>query len=203
VNLPVLDNVPLPNPIPSRSSRRRRRSMTPRRPQRRRQRQVNLKSGTAHYHGDAYEFFRNNVLNANDFFFNAATPQVPRRFFARISTAARSADLFQNQGLLFLCELSRNARGVRYFRWNSAELADPVLPTSRDAATLAAAFLPAGFQPRRLTPWPWPTLTCQPRSACVHDGKFCIPSVAGTPGFSGQSVNLGTVNGDECRSISG
>src|SRR5260370_30850175 len=24
--------------------------------------QVNLKSGTAHFHGDAYEFFRNNVL---------------------------------------------------------------------------------------------------------------------------------------------
>jgi len=51
---------------------------------------VNLKSGTAHYHGDAYEFFRNNALNANDFFFNAARRRSLGRFCARISTAARS-----------------------------------------------------------------------------------------------------------------
>src|SRR5271154_919077 len=31
-----------------------------------------LKTGTKQYHGDIYEFFRNNVLNANDFFLNAA-----------------------------------------------------------------------------------------------------------------------------------
>jgi hypothetical protein len=29
-----------------------------------------LKSGTREYHGDAYEYFRNTVLNANDFFLN-------------------------------------------------------------------------------------------------------------------------------------
>src|SRR5260370_42682181 len=79
VNLPVLDNVPLPNPdtieefktqtsLYDASSGRNGGGNV----------QVNLKSGTAHFHGDAYEFFRNNVLNSNDFFFNAATPQVPR-----------------------------------------------------------------------------------------------------------------------------
>src|SRR5256884_6951491 len=79
VNLPILDNVPLPNPdtiqefktqtsLYDASSGRNGGGNV----------QVNLKSGTAHYHGDTYEFFRNNVLNANDFFFNAATPQVPR-----------------------------------------------------------------------------------------------------------------------------
>ncbi len=79
VNLPILDNVPLPNPdtieefktqtsLYDASSGRNGGGNV----------QVNLKSGTAHFHGDAYEFFRNNVLNANDFFFNAATPQVPR-----------------------------------------------------------------------------------------------------------------------------
>jgi hypothetical protein len=31
-----------------------------------------LKSGTRSFHGDAYEFFRNDVLNANDFFLNRA-----------------------------------------------------------------------------------------------------------------------------------
>src|SRR6266404_4365101 len=67
VNLPVLDNVPLPNPdtieefktqtsLYDASSGRNGGGNV----------QVNLKTGTAHYHGDAYEFFRNNVLNAND-----------------------------------------------------------------------------------------------------------------------------------------
>jgi hypothetical protein len=42
--------------------------------------QVNVltRSGTSDLHGGVYEFFRNNVLNANQFFNNAATPAVPR-----------------------------------------------------------------------------------------------------------------------------
>ncbi|HYL83243.1 MAG TPA: carboxypeptidase-like regulatory domain-containing protein, partial [Candidatus Angelobacter sp.] len=43
--------------------------------------QINVitRSGTSDLHGGLYEFFRNNVLNANSFFNNAASPkQVPR-----------------------------------------------------------------------------------------------------------------------------
>ena len=36
-----------------------------------------LKSGTRTYHGDVYEFFRNDVLNANDFFLNRKGWQRP------------------------------------------------------------------------------------------------------------------------------
>src|SRR6266478_716679 len=36
-----------------------------------------LKSGTREFHGDAYEFFRNDVLNANEFFLNAAGEKRP------------------------------------------------------------------------------------------------------------------------------
>jgi hypothetical protein len=39
---------------------------------------VATKSGGNTFHGDAYEFFRNDVLAANNFFNNAATPQVKR-----------------------------------------------------------------------------------------------------------------------------
>lgn len=40
-----------------------------------------IKSGTNSFHGDAFEFWRNDVLNANDFFLNAAG--VPRSSFKR------------------------------------------------------------------------------------------------------------------------
>jgi len=36
-----------------------------------------LKSGTKNFHGDAYEFFRNDVLNANEFFLNRAGQKRP------------------------------------------------------------------------------------------------------------------------------
>ena len=36
-----------------------------------------LKSGTRNFHGDAYEFFRNDVLNANEFFLNRAGEKRP------------------------------------------------------------------------------------------------------------------------------
>ncbi|MGC1618019.1 MAG: carboxypeptidase-like regulatory domain-containing protein, partial [Candidatus Acidiferrum sp.] len=43
-----------------------------------------LKSGTREFHGDAYEFFRNTVLNANDFFLNGeglARPEINQNIF--------------------------------------------------------------------------------------------------------------------------
>jgi hypothetical protein len=196
VNLPVLDNVPLPNPdtieefktqtsLYDASSGRNGGGNV----------QVNLKSGTAHYHGDGYEFFRNNVLNANDFFFNAATPQVPRPVLRQNQYGGsfggpvpRSKDFFffvNYQG-------TREASGISAGTVLNSQI--PVLPATRDAATLAATFLPAGFSASQINPVALAYLNL-PASKCplFNGGKFCIPTVAGTPGFSGQSVNLGTV----------
>src|SRR5258707_536169 len=196
VNLPVLDNVPLPNPdtiqefktqtsLYDASSGRNGGGNV----------QVNLKSGTAHYHGDAYEFFRNNVLNANDFFFNAATPQVARPVLRQNQYGGsfggpvpKSKDFFffvNYQGTL-------EASGISAGTVLNSQI--PVLPASRDAATLAATFLPAGFSASQINPVALAYLNL-PASKCplFNDGRFCIPTVAGTPGFSGQSVNLGTV----------
>jgi len=196
VNLPVLDNVPLPNPdtieefktqtsLYDASSGRNGGGNV----------QVNLKSGTAHYHGDGYEFFRNNVLNANDFFFNAATPQVPRPVLRQNQYGGsfggpvpRSKDFFffvNYQG-------TREASGISAGTVLNSQI--PVLPATRDAATLAATFLPAGFSASQINPVALAYINL-PASKCplFNGGKFCIPTVAGTPGFSGQSVNLGTV----------
>jgi hypothetical protein len=196
VNLPILDNVPLPNPdtiqefktqtsLYDASSGRNGGGNV----------QVNLKSGTAHYHGDAYEFFRNNVLNANDFFFNAATPQVPRPVLRQNQYGGsfggpvpKSKDFFffvNYQG-------TREASGISAGTVLNSQI--PVLPASRDAATLAATFLPAGFSASQINPVALAYLNL-PASKCplFNDGRFCIPTVAGTPGFSGQSVNLGAV----------
>src|SRR6266850_1581262 len=154
VNLPVLDNVPLPNPdtieefktqtsLYDASSGRNGGGNV----------QVNLKSGTAHFHGDAYEFFRNNVLNANDFFFNAATPQVPRPVLRQNQYGGsfggpvpKSKDFFffvNYQG-------TREASGISAGTVLNSQI--PVLPASRDAATLAARFLPAGFSASQINP---------------------------------------------------
>jgi hypothetical protein len=196
VNLPVLDNVPLPNPdtiqefktqtsLYDASSGRNGGGNV----------QVNLKSGTAHYHGDAYEFFRNNVLNANDFFFNAASPQVPRPVLRQNQYGGsfggpvpKSKDFFffvNYQG-------TREASGISAGTVLNSQI--PVLPAQRDAATLAATFLPAGFSASQINPVALAYLNL-PASKCplFNDGRFCIPTVAGAPGFSGQSVNLGTV----------
>ena len=50
---------------------------------------VVTKTGTNDLHGSAFEFFRNTVLNANDFFLNEPESHGPR--WTRTSTAARSA----------------------------------------------------------------------------------------------------------------
>ncbi len=196
VNLPILDNVPLPNPdtmqefktqtsLYDASSGRNGGGNV----------QVNLKSGTAHYHGDAYEFFRNNVLNANDFFFNAATPQVPRPVLRQNQYGGsfggpvpKSKDFFffvNYQG-------TREESGISAGTVLNSQI--PVLPAQRDAATLAATFLPAGFSASQINPVALAYLNL-PASKCpiFNDGRFCIPTVARTAGFSGQSINLGTV----------
>ena len=52
---------------------------------------VVTKSGTNEYHGTIFEFFRNDVLNANDFFLNA-TGQQSGRTSSRTSSDLRSED---------------------------------------------------------------------------------------------------------------
>jgi hypothetical protein len=190
VNLPILDNVPLPNPdtieefktqtsLYDASSGRNGGGNV----------QVNLKSGTAHYHGDAYEFFRNNVLNANDFFFNAHTPQQIARPVLRQNQYGGSfgGPVPKSKDFFFFVNYqgTREASGISAGTLLNSQI--PVLPAQRDAATLAATFLPAGFSASQINPVALAYLNL-PASKCplFNDGRFCIPTVvpaAGTPGI--------------------
>lgn len=98
------------------------------------------KSGTNRFHGSAWEFFRNTVLNANDFF--AKRTGQPRgvlnqnQFGGALGGPIRKDRTFFFVAYEGLAE--RNGIGVR----QSTLL--PLLTSDRSAATLGAQFCPAG-----------------------------------------------------------
>ncbi len=196
-NLPILDNVALPNPdvigefktqtsLYDASQGRNGGGDI----------QVDLKHGTDRYHGDAYEFFRDRSLNANDFFLNRARQKKPQLHqnefggsFGGPIPKVKDAFIFGNyQGWR---ESSGLAAGTQF----STQI--PVLPTDRSAASLQAAFFPNGLPPgvTSLDPVALAYLNL-PASKCpgFNDGTHCLPSLAGTPGLtSSGSVNLASI----------
>ena len=196
-NLPILDNVPLPNPdtvaefktqtsLYDASQGRNGGGNI----------EVNLKSGTDKYRGDAYEFFRDRSLNANDFFLNREGQRKPQ--------------LHQNQ---FGGSLGGPVPKVKHFFFfgnyqgtreasgqaSGTNLATniPVLPADRAAASLQSAFfpngLPSGFP--QLDPVAVAFLNL-PASKCpgFNDATHCIPTLAGTPGLGPSgAVNLANI----------
>jgi len=95
-----------------------------------------LKSGTKNFHGDLYEFFRNDVLNANEFFLNSAgakRPPVKQNIFGGslggpLGPGAKLGYFFVNyQG-------TRQRSGLSPGTTISTSI--PALPPTRDDATL-------------------------------------------------------------------
>jgi hypothetical protein len=100
---------------------------------------VILKSGTKQYHGDAYEFFRNDVLNANDFFLNrdgVARPDIKQNIFGG-SLGGPVGE--EKLGYFFL-----NYQGTRQRSGDSPgtliSTTIPSLPTVRTQASISQAF---------------------------------------------------------------
>jgi hypothetical protein len=99
-----------------------------------------LKSGTREFHGDVYEFFRNDALNANEYFHNAtgqSRPPVKQNLFGASAGGPVGTEKY---GYFFV-----NYQGTRQrsalspgTQINNPGL--PVLPTTRDAASIANAF---------------------------------------------------------------
>jgi hypothetical protein len=191
-NLPTFDNVPLPNPqtllefktqtsLYDASQGRNGGGNI----------QVALKTGTSQYHGDVFEFFRNNVLNANDFFLNGAGQPRPvlkqNQFGASFGGPVPWISDFFFFG---------NYQGTRARSGISAGTTIatniPVLPANRSAANLQSIFFPGGLPAgASINPVAVAFLNLSAdRCPGFNDGQFCIPSLAGTPGLTGTAVNL-------------
>jgi hypothetical protein len=162
-----------------------------------------LKSGTNQYHGDAYEFFRNDVLNANEYFHNAngqARPPVKQNIFG---ASFGGPVIKESLGFFFV-----NYQGTRQTSALSPGTqinnpGFPILPADRSAANLAAVFsspatlptannpLGCAAAPITIDPVVAKLLSFQSSQFGSSPGGFLIPTVAGTPGVS--------VNPDNCQ----
>ena len=143
-----------------------------------------LKSGTASFHGDLWEYFRNTDLDAEDFFlgkFDLKQNIFGGDFGGPVGPKAKLGYFYVNyQG-------TRQRSGDSLGTYINALV--PVLPTNRTAASLAAA-----FSSPAITGCPALTLTAadvDPLTAAILEapgnqfgggGGYLIPTVPGTPG---------------------
>ncbi len=142
-----------------------------------------LKSGTRTFHGDVYEFFRNDVLNANEFFLKRGgqpRPPVKQNIFGGslggpIGKDAQGGFFFVNyQG-------TRQRSGLSPGTLISTSI--PVLPTDRSDVSLESAFGVPSIDPAIHQ-----LLNFQSDQFGNTPGGFLIPSIPGTPGTTGQFV---------------
>jgi carboxypeptidase family protein len=105
-----------------------------------------LKSGTREFHGDAYEYFRNDVLNANEFFLNRdglARPSVKQNIFGASLGGPVGREKY---GYFFLnYQGTRQRSGLSPGTFISTTI--PVMPLdpTRSEASLIATFFPTGL----------------------------------------------------------
>jgi len=199
INLPQLDNVPLPNPntvaefktqtsLYDASQGRNGGGNI----------QVALRSGSNGYHGNLYEFFRNNVLNANDFFNNrngTARPVLRQNQFGGSIGGPIYLPRFGEGGRPYI---SGKNRWFFFFNYQGTRAASgaasgtnfttniPILPANRSEANLIATFFPGGLPPgfTHLDSVALRLLTLPGNKCPGFGGDFCIPSLAGTPGLT-------------------
>lgn len=149
-----------------------------------------LKSGTANYHFDGWEYFRNTVLDANDFFLNEAgeaRPVIKQNIFG----GDFGGPVYPGKQLGFFYV---NYQGTRQRSGDSAgtfiNTSIPVLPAVRTAASLAQAFsVPASpncpainFTAAQIDPVALALLQATSGQFGGGPNAPLFPQVAGTPG---------------------
>jgi len=141
-----------------------------------------LKSGTKNFHFDAYEFFRNDVLNANDFFLNRgqiSRPPLKQNIFGvsgggPIANGGKFGYFFVNyQG-------SRQRSGEDNGTIISTVI--PVLPADRSQLSLSQTFF--CNTTTQIDPVVLKLLNFKSNQFGGAAGGFLIPSGVGTPGVN-------------------
>jgi hypothetical protein len=142
-----------------------------------------MKSGTKQFHGDAYEFLRNDVLNANDYFLNRAgekRPPVKQNIFGGSLGGPIGSD--GKLGFFFVnYQGTRQRSGLSPGTVVSTTL--PVLPTDRSDAAIEAA-----FGVHSIDPVVHNLLNFKSNQFGNSPGGYLIPSIPGTPGSTGQFI---------------
>jgi TonB-dependent receptor-like protein len=141
-----------------------------------------LRTGSNQLHGDAYEFFRNDVLNANEYFHNAAgqpRPPVKQNIFGGSLGGPVVSDKY---GFFFV-----NYQGSRQVSALSPGTqinnpGFPVIPTDRSAASISQAFF--GNTTTAIDPVILKLLQFKSNQFKDPNG-YLIPSIPGTPGTTG------------------
>src|SRR5207253_223198 len=137
-----------------------------------------LKSGTKELHGDVYEFFRNDVLNANEFFLNAARqkrPPIKQNILGGSLDGPVGAEKY---GFFFVNYQGTRQRSALSPGTQINNLAFPALPTDRSAASIAAALSTASFPIAATDIDPVTLALLQFKSNQFGDSSgFLIPSV--------------------------
>jgi len=140
-----------------------------------------LKSGTRELHGDVYEFFRNDVLNANDFFLNAAVqkrPPVKQNIFGGSLGGPAGREKY---GFFFVNYQGTRQRSALSPGTQINNPGFPSLPTTRDATSIANALSTQAFPIAPTDIDPVILKLLQFKSGQFGDPNgFLIPSV-GTP----------------------
>ncbi len=94
------------------------------------------RSGTDKFHGSVFEFFRNDDLNANLFFFNQVGTRRPELKQNQFGGTIGGPIIHQKAFFFFSYQGTRQVNGVQ----GSSTLTLPPIPTVRTAATLGAVF---------------------------------------------------------------
>src|SRR6266436_7446219 len=134
---------------------------------------VLTKSGTSAYHGELYEFFRNDVLNANDFFRNKGgqpRPVLKQNQFG--GNLGGPVPKLKETFWFVSYEGTRQLNGASPASSISSQF--PIIPASRNQADIDTAF---GLAPGSLNPVALALLNLKGQF-----GGFLVPTGQGTPG---------------------
>ena len=148
-----------------------------------------LKSGTRQFHGDAYEFFRNDKLNANEYFLNNAgqpRPSVKQNIFGLSAGGPVVSEKF---GFFFVNYQGTRQRSALSPGTEINNPGFPVLPSDRSEASLISTFFPLGLPTgvSNLDPVALALLNFKSNQFSDPNG-FLIPTASGTPGQPGSII---------------